>query len=90
MKIVVVGDTAAGKTCLITAFAYNTYSANNEPTELDRYEADKNFTIQGITIMLSLEIHDSTGENSYEKAELRKVCYAGANLFIMCIAADMP
>ena len=85
-----IGDTAAGKTCLITVFAHNTYSATYVPTVLDSYEADKNFTIKGITIMLSLEIHDTSGENSYEKAELRKVNYAGANLFIMCIAADMP
>ena len=90
IKIVLLGDTAAGKTGLTAAFTTNTYSANNEPTVLDRYDADRKFTIQGKVITLSVEIHDSSGENSYQKSELRKVCYAGADLFIMCIAADMP
>ena len=39
--------------------------------------------------MLSVEIHDTPGDDNPEKPELRKVVYAGANLFILCIASNM-
>ena len=40
--VVLVGDTAVGKSCLITNFLHNTFTEDYEPTVLDVYKGNKN------------------------------------------------
>ena len=42
IKMVLVGDTSVGKTCLIHNYINNTYSEQYEPTVLDVYRGTKN------------------------------------------------
>ena len=41
VKIVLVGDTSVGKSCLITNYLYNTFNDDSEPTVLDVYKGTK-------------------------------------------------
>ena len=43
VKIVVVGDGAVGKTCLITTFGENRFPSEYEPTVNDTYEVKINY-----------------------------------------------
>ena len=46
MKVVLVGDTAVGKSCLITNYLKNTFTENYEPTVLDVYHGEKSVNKQ--------------------------------------------
>ena len=58
LKMVLTGDTAVGKTCIITSYLHNTYNDDYEPTVLDVYIGIKN--VGGKEI--ELEIHDTSGD----------------------------
>ena len=56
--MVLVGDTAVGKSCLIVNYLRNEFSEEYEPTVLDVYRGSKN--VEGKEIWL--EIHDTSGD----------------------------
>ena len=58
IKLVLVGDTAVGKSCLVTAYLENVFDENYMPTVLDVYRGIKN--VDGKEV--SLEIHDTAGD----------------------------
>ena len=60
VKIVLVGDTSVGKSCLITNYLYNTFTDDYESTVLDVYRGTKNVMKRKIY----LEIHDTSGDDS--------------------------
>ena len=77
-KIVLVGDTAVGKSCLIENYLHNAFSDDYEPTVLDIYRGPKNINKE----MVELEIHDTSGDEHV--AQNRKVVYKDADLFLLC------
>ena len=58
LKLVLVGNTTMGKTCLIKQYLYNQYSELYEPSVLDVFKGTKN--IDGHTV--EVEIHDTSGD----------------------------
>ena len=58
IKIVLVGDTSVGKSCLIRNYLENSFSEDYEPTVLDVYKGIKNVKKRQIDI----EIHDTSGD----------------------------
>ena len=58
IKIVLVGDTGVGKSCLIRNYLENSFSENYEPTVLDIYRGTKNVKKKQIDV----EIHDTSGD----------------------------
>ena len=82
MKVVLVGDNAVGKTCLITNFLHNTFTENYEPTVLDVYHGTKSLNKR----QLDLELHDTSGDENL--AANRKVVYEKADLFMLCVATN--
>ena len=42
IKLVLVGDTSVGKSCLVTNYLFNSYEDDYEPTVLDVYKGVKN------------------------------------------------
>ena len=56
--MVLTGDTAVGKSCMITNYLNNTYTDIYEPTVLDVYKGIKNVQKRQIEI----EIHDTSGD----------------------------
>ena len=69
IKMVLVGDTSVGKSCLITNYLHNSFSEDYEPTVLDIYRGTKNVNRQQIEI----EIHDTSGDMHFGSE--RKVQY---------------
>ena len=59
IKIVLVGDTSVGKSCLIKNYLENKFEENYEPTVLDIYRGTKNVKKKQIDI----EIHDTSGDD---------------------------
>ena len=62
IKIVLVGDTAVGKSALIRNYLHNDFSNNYEPTVLDVFRGSKMFGQRE----LKLEIHDTSGADELE------------------------
>ena len=82
IKIVLVGDTSVGKSCLIRNYLENSFSDEYEPTVLDIYKGVKNVKKRQIEI----EIHDTSGD-----AHLgvnRQTQYKGADVFMICVGAN--
>ena len=82
IKLVLVGDTAVGKSCLITNYLENKFDEEYAPTVLDVYKGTKVVESRE----LNLEIHDTSGD--MELNANRKVQYAGADVFAICVAAN--
>ena len=81
-KIVLCGDTAVGKTCLIENYLHNAFSDDYEPTVLDVYRGPKNIDKE----MVELEIHDTSADH-HVASNHRKVVYKDADLFLICCNA---
>ena len=60
MKIVLVGDTSVGKTCMIRNYLQNEFHDEYEPTVLDVYKGTKNVKRKTVNV----EIHDTSGEEN--------------------------
>ena len=84
LKLVLVGDTSVGKSCLIRNYLENQFSENYEPTVLDVYRGTKNIKRRQIDI----EIHDTSGDENL--GVNRQIQYRGADIFMICYAANSP
>ena len=76
------GDTAVGKSCLITNYLNNSFTEDYEPTVLDVYRGIKSVKKKQIEI----EIHDTSGDEHL--GVNRKVQYQGADCFMICVACN--
>eukprot|EP01090_Pellita_catalonica_P018686 TRINITY_DN6112_c0_g2_i1.p1 TRINITY_DN6112_c0_g2~~TRINITY_DN6112_c0_g2_i1.p1 ORF type:complete len:846 (+),score=155.24 TRINITY_DN6112_c0_g2_i1:122-2539(+) len=84
IKLVVVGDGAVGKTCLLISYANNRFPQDYVPTVFDNYVV--NLTAGGRTIELGL--WDTAGQEEYDR--LRPLSYANANVFLTCFSVVNP
>lgn len=82
IKIVLVGDTSVGKTCLIRNYLFNDFSEEYEPTVLDVYKGTKAVKKKQI----ELEIHDTSGDENLVQS--RQVQYTHTDIFIICVAVN--
>ena len=84
IKVVLVGDTAVGKSAMITSYLNNQFSDEYEPTVLDVYKGTKNVKKK----QYEIEIHDTSGDEHL--GVNLKLQYKGADCFMICVAADKP
>jgi len=84
IKLVVVGDGAVGKTCLLISYANNRFPEEYVPTVFDNYVV--NLTAGEDTIELGL--WDTAGQEEYDR--LRPLSYANANVFLICFSVVSP
>lgn len=84
MKIVVVGDGAVGKTCLLFVYTNNCFPEEYVPTVFDNYQTQ--VEIDGKTIQLGL--WDTAGQEDYDR--IRPVSYSGAQVFLICYSVVFP
>ena len=83
LKLVLVGDTSVGKSCLITNFLKNTFTDDYEPTVLDVFRGTKNVDGKQVDV----EIHDTSGDDHL--GVNRKVQYQDADCFMICVACNV-
>ena len=82
IRMVLVGDTSVGKSCLIHNYIHNSFSDEYEPTVLDVYKGTKNFKNKEIKV----EIHDTSGDDLF--GVNRTIKYRGADVFMICVAVN--
>jgi small GTP-binding protein len=82
IKLVLVGDTAVGKSAMITNYLFNSFSDEYEPTVLDVYRGTKNVKKK----QYEIEIHDTSGDEHL--GVNRKIQYKGADAFVICCATN--
>ncbi|ODQ67445.1 beta-1,3-glucan synthase regulatory subunit [Nadsonia fulvescens var. elongata DSM 6958] len=83
-KLVIVGDGACGKTCLLIVYSEGRFPEVYVPTVFENYVSDVN--IDGRRIELAL--WDTAGQEDYDR--LRPLSYPDSNVILICFAIDSP
>ena len=83
-KLVIVGDGACGKTCLLIVFSKDQFPEVYVPTVFENYVAD--IAVDGKTVELAL--WDTAGQEDYDR--LRPLSYPDTDVILMCFSIDSP
>jgi len=83
-KLVIVGDGACGKTCLLIVFSKGTFPEVYVPTVFENYVSD--VEVDGRRVELAL--WDTAGQEDYDR--LRPLSYPDSNVILICFAIDSP
>jgi Ras family protein A len=83
-KLVVVGDGACGKSCLLIVFSEGTFPEAYVPTVFESYVAD--IEVEGKHVELAL--WDTAGQEDYDR--LRPLSYPDSHVILICFAIDSP
>lgn len=82
-KLVIVGDGACGKTCLLIMFSKDQFPEVYVPTVFENYVADIQLT-DGRKVELAL--WDTAGQEDYDR--LRPLSYPDTDVILMCYSVD--
>ncbi|KAH3902463.1 probable GTP-binding protein RHO1 [Saccharomycodes ludwigii] len=83
-KLVIVGDGACGKTCLLIVFSKGKFPEVYVPTVFENYVAD--VEIDGRRVELAL--WDTAGQEDYDR--LRPLSYPDSDVVLICFSIDLP
>ena len=83
-KLVIVGDGACGKTCLLIVFSKDQFPEVYVPTVFENYVAD----IEVDNKKVELALWDTAGQEDYDR--LRPLSYPDTDVILMCFAIDSP
>ncbi|TMS34545.1 hypothetical protein L596_002114 [Steinernema carpocapsae] len=83
-KLVIVGDGACGKTCLLIVFSKDQFPDLYVPTVFENYVAD--IEVDGKQVELAL--WDTAGQEDYDR--LRPLSYPDTDVILMCFSIDSP
>ncbi|KAM8969372.1 transforming protein RhoA-like isoform 1-T1 [Sarcophilus harrisii] len=81
-KLVIVGDGACGKTCLLIVFSKDQFPEVYVPTVFENYVAD--IEVDGKQVELAL--WDTAGQEDYHR--LRPLSYPDTNVVLTCFSID--
>ena len=81
-KLVIVGDGACGKTCLLFAFTKDEFPDKYIPTVFENYVSD--IEVDGKSVELAL--WDTAGQEDYDR--LRPLSYPDTDVILMCFSVD--
>ena len=80
LKIVVVGDGAVGKTCLLLAFSKGEIPSAYVPTVFENFSHVMKYKNEDYI----LHLWDTAGQEEYD--QLRPLSYSSANIFLICFS----
>ncbi|XP_013886353.1 rho-related GTP-binding protein RhoB [Austrofundulus limnaeus] len=83
-KLVVVGDGACGKTCLLFVFSRDEFPDVYVPTVFETYVAD----IEVDDKQVQLALWDTAGQEDFDR--LRPLSYPDTDVVLMCFSVDSP
>ena len=83
-KLVIVGDGACGKTCLLIVFSKGTFPEVYVPTVFENYVAD--VEVDGKRVELAL--WDTAGQEDYDR--LRPLSYPDSHVILICFSIASP
>merc|ERR1712179_393471 len=83
-KLVIVGDGACGKTCLLIVFSKDQFPEEFIPTVFENYVSDIEVDGQQVELVL----WDTAGQSEYER--LRPLSYIDANVILACFSVSSP
>lgn len=83
-NVVIVGDGASGKTCLLHVFFEDIFPGSYVPTVFDSYQTQ--IEVEGKLVKLVL--WDTAGQDDYDR--LRPLSYPNSDVVIICYSIDMP
>ena len=83
-KLVIVGDGACGKTCLLIVFSKDQFPEIYVPTVFENYVAD----IEVDDRCVELALWDTAGQEEYDR--LRPLSYPDTDVVLMCYSIDNP
>ncbi|KAG0744895.1 hypothetical protein G6F57_006258 [Rhizopus arrhizus] len=83
-KLVIVGDGACGKTCLLTVFSRGSFPEAYVPTVFESYVAD----VEVDNKHVELALWDTAGQEDYDR--LRPLSYPDSNVILICFSIDSP
>uniref|UniRef100_A0A3Q0KPD9 Putative rho GTPase n=1 Tax=Schistosoma mansoni TaxID=6183 RepID=A0A3Q0KPD9_SCHMA len=81
-KLVIVGDGACGKTCLLIVFSKDQFPEVYVPTVFENYVAD----IEVDNKQIELALWDTAGQEDYNR--LRPLSYPDTDVILMCYSID--
>ncbi|KZV86883.1 ras-domain-containing protein [Exidia glandulosa HHB12029] len=84
IKLIVVGDHAVGKTCLLTSYTTNKFPSGYVPTIFDSYAA----TVMVDGDPYTLGLFDTAGQDEYDR--LRPLSYPQTDVFLVCFNVTSP
>ena len=84
LKLVVVGDGAVGKTCLLWSYAKNEIPPEYVPTVFDNYVV--HLQVNGEDV--HLQLWDTAGQEELEN--IRILSYTNTNVFLLCFSVIEP
>ncbi|MEQ2276805.1 hypothetical protein XENORESO_010588, partial [Xenotaenia resolanae] len=83
-KLVIVGDGACGKTCLLIVFSKDQFPDVYVPTVFENYVAD--IEVEGKQVQLAL--WDTAGQEDYDR--LRPLSYPDTDVILVCFSVNSP
>ncbi|KAL0483764.1 Ras-related protein Rac [Acrasis kona] len=84
IKIVVVGDGAVGKTCMLLTYSSDEFPEEYVPTVFDNFQTNVKHEGEDITVSL----WDTAGQEDYDR--LRPLSYPNTDVFLVCFSTVIP
>jgi len=84
IKIVVVGDGAVGKTCLLICYTRNEFPKTYVPTVFDNSTKQVSLDINGTDHKVSLDLWDTAGQEELDR--IRYLSYRDTHIVLLCFS----